>query len=195
MEESNHPGNFCSRPASIDLPDQWKIMRCSKTGTPPCLILSEDTVGAYVHYYSGRTRLCLKRDCEPCHKGQAPRWRGYLAVIVHRTRATRLLELTPSVVPEIDRWCKQRGSLRGLIITLSRKGKVANGELECVLLEKPDTVGDLPACPDVSQHLVRIWRSTHAPRPSDIAVDGRTAAQQSGLIPPASRNGRAKLAT
>lgn len=185
------PGAWTDRPAASDLPDAWKILRTGKNGTVPLYCLSPDTTGAYVHYWSGRTRLCLKSACEPCEKLNVPRWRGYLAVIVSTNRATRLLEVTPSCVLAIERQLTERGTLRGSVIQVSRKGKAANGELDLSFLPSGAYAGDLPADPDVRSHLCRIWRTTHVPLPSEIALDGRTECQSSGIIPASpSRNGK-----
>lgn len=174
-------GNWCSRPSEIDLPNPWEIYRVSARGLPSALILSHDTLGAYCHYWGGRTRLCLKDNCEPCSKGNAARWRGYIAVLIGPNRSTRLLELTPPCIPPLDRYLKEWGTLRGAICSLTRKGRTPNGQLELSFAEKPVAGVNLPANPDVAAHVVRIWRATHTPRPSELALDATTELRASGF--------------
>lgn len=162
---------FQDRPNSDDLPEQWKILRAPKKGTPRCIILDADVCGCYVHYWSGRTRPCKKVGCEICDKGQVPRWRGYLAVLTPAPSEKRLLEITPSVIVAIDRWKKQEGTLRGSIIRLTRKGNVQNGELVVEIGKQAGFDVTLPPCPNVLDILGRIWRITHAPMASEAAAD------------------------
>lgn len=201
MSNDSSGSPFTHRPKPEDMPNQWKILRAEARGTPRVLCLSEDTIGAYVHYWKGRTSLCLKDCCEACDLGQAPRWRGYVACVVANVGTKRLLELTPPCVPVIERLLKERGTLRGVVLQIKRKGGKPNGELELVASEEPSRVGDLPSCPDVSQHLLRIWKATHAPLPSERASDASAATQRGfgeellqrrSLIPLASQNGRGK---
>lgn len=181
MDPERQDGNWCNRPAEIDLPNPWEILRVGARGLPTALVLSPDTMGAYCHYWGGRTRLCLKSGCEPCSKGNVARWRGYIAVLVGINRATRLLELTPPCIPPIDRYLKEWGTLRGSIITLTRKGRIDNGQLECVFAEKPVAGNGLPADPDVAAHVVRIWRATHTPKSSELALDATSSLRESGF--------------
>lgn len=181
MSDHSLGGNWCNRPAEIDLPDPWQILRAGASGVPSALILSPDTVGAYCHYWSGRTRLCLKSACEPCARGNVARWRGYVAALVGPNRATKLLELTPTCIPPLDRYLKEWSTLRGAVVTITRKGRVKNGQLELVFAEKPVSGANLPACPDVAAHVVRIWRTTHTPKPSDLAYDASTELRRSGF--------------
>ena len=162
---------FENRPRPEDLPEQWKILRASKKGTPRCVIVDEDVLGCYVHYWSGRTRPCKRENCEICEKGQQPRWRGYLSVITPAPSQPRLLEVTPSVIGDIDRWLKQEGSLRGSLIKLTRRGNVQNGELICEIGKQAGFDVSLPPCPDVPGILARIWRLTHSALPSEAATD------------------------
>lgn len=182
MSRHDQDGEWARRPRTEDLPDQWRIMRAGAGGHPASMILSEDTVGAYTHFWGGRTRLCLKNDCEPCSKGRVPRWRGYVAVVSSKSGKFGILELTPMCVPDIERFMKERPTLRGAIITLSRKGKKENGQLECVLEWSPGNGTNLPPCPDVLRHLRRIWRLTHEPLPTEHQLDARTVLRDAGFL-------------
>jgi hypothetical protein len=166
---------FQDRPNQEDLPSSWKVLRASKKGTPTVMILSDDVTGCYVHYWHGRTRPCFRNDCEPCAMGQQPRWRGYLAVWTPKPSTGRLLEITGSVIQEIDRWLKQEGTLRASTISLSRKGNVNNGELNCKLAKPSGFAVELPPGPNVMQLLARLWKLTHDPKPSELAIDAHAA--------------------
>ena len=82
---------------------------------------------------------------------------------------------------------KEYGTLRGAIITLSRKGNVKNGEVSAVLVHKPNLGNDYPPDVDVRRHLERIWRITHSPLRTEANTDARTELRRNGLLgkPPA----------
>lgn len=191
MSDRKGSPRFTSRPSPDDLPEVWKILRATAHGTPDCLILSDDTTGAYVHYWGGRTQPCLYDCCHICFKGQQARWRGYLPVITAKVKQLRLLEITPSVVPPIDRWIKERSTLRGLVISLERKGRKPNGELVATIREAAGFAPDLPNGPNVGLVLARIWRLTHDPLASESRADGqRSARPDAGAERMASPNGK-----
>lgn len=172
MDPKPEETRFQNRPNAGDLPSAWKILRASKKGTQTLLMVSDDCTGCYVHYWSGRTRPCWKNDCYPCACGQAPRWRGYIAVLTQSPSVGRLLEITPSVINDLDRWIQQEGTLRGSLITLKRRGNVPNGELVCEVAKPTGFAATLPPEPNVVQLLSRIWRLTHSPLRSEVETDG-----------------------
>lgn len=179
---------WSNRPNPEDLPDQWKIHRASATGVQSALCLSDDVEGCYVHYWKGRTSPCFESDCVPCSNGQQPRWRGYAAVLIGPGRLTRILEFTACCVPSINRFRSEWGTLRGAVVTLTRKGRKANGELECVFGEKPVAGSNLPVAPELVPYLQRLWRATHAAKPSELSLDATTLLRGRGLVP--SSNGK-----
>lgn len=171
MAAKNEKTRFQNRPNQDDLPQSWKILRATKKGTQRVMMLADDCVGCYVHYWHGRTRPCYRNDCEPCGMGQRPRWRGYIPVWTPAPSVGKLLEITPSVVADFDRWIQTEGTLRGASVKLSRKGNVPNGELQCDIAKPTGFAVNLPPCPNTMQLLARIWKLTHAPLPSEIAAD------------------------
>jgi hypothetical protein len=179
---------WSGRPNPEDVPDQWKILRASATGLHNCLCLSDDAVGCYVHYWKGRTTACLETGCVPCLNGQVPRWRGYVAALIGPGRMTRILEVTACCVPAIDRYRAEWSTLRGALITLTRKGRKANGELECLFGEKPVASAGLPIAPELVPYLKRLWRTTHEAKPSELSLDATTTLRRAGFLP--SRNGK-----
>lgn len=179
---------WADRPNPEDLPDQWKIHRVPAGGLQSALVLSDDTSGCYVHYWKGRTTPCLDIGCVPCINGQTPRWRGYVACLIGPGRLTRILEVTACCVPAIVRYKNEWSTLRGSIISLTRKGRKANGELECVFGEKPVAGSHLPVAPELVPYLKRLWRTTHEAKPSELSLDASTVLRRAGLIP--TRNGK-----
>ena len=179
---------WATRPNPEDLPDKWKIHRVSASGLQSALVLSTDTSGCYVHYWKGRTTPCLSDGCQPCESGQVPRWRGYMAVLIGPGRLTRILEVTACCIPAIDRYSTEWGTLRGSLISLTRKGRKANGELECIFGEKPVARAGLPIAPELVPYLKRIWRATHEPKSAELSLDASTVLRRAGLIP--SSNGK-----
>lgn len=179
MKEADNGAFFTDRPKACDLPEQWKILRAKKNGTPACLIVSNDCTGCYVHYWAGRTRPCKRENCTICDQGQMPRWRGYIAVLTPSPSRGRLLEITASVVGDVDRWIKENGTIRGATISLSRKGNVANGELACKIGRPAGFTVDLPTEPDIRGILGRVWKLTHAPTRAEYPLDQSAALYRS----------------
>ncbi len=179
---SDHPEyNVARRPNAEDLPAQWKLLRCGRQKSESVMLVDEDFIGVYVHYWAGRTYPCVKDYCKPCTQNSVPRWRGYAAGITANPVRKVILEVTPSCIEEIDRVLKEKGSLRGLIARLERRNGKANGQLSIAFQSPTGFTVDLPRGPDVWGCLARIWRLTHESTLAGYEPDAAGAMAESGL--------------
>lgn len=148
---------WTNRPRPDDYSTQIQILR-SRPGKPlRALVTAADLVGAYVHYWKGRTKLCEHPNCEACDASRQPRWYGYLAVVAEATLNPAILELTPSCVPAIDRYLADHGTLRGALVKLSRANPRINARVILELSEGNLGGTALPAAPKVEAQLCKIW--------------------------------------
>jgi len=148
---------WSARPDRGENPTQLQMMRC-KPGHPlGGIVLGDEIVGAYTHYWKGRTSICLHPTCDACDALRAPRWYGYICVMAEVGKALALLELTPSCLPAIEDYLRDYGTLRGAKIVIARVNKKPNSRLQCTVTPGHFDKGVLPKSPDVKQHLCKIW--------------------------------------
>jgi len=119
----------------------------------------------------------LGRECEHCENGHKPRWCGYLAVWHQKLGVKGLLELTNIAATEIAAIAKEKGSLRGQGITLSRKNNMPNGKLNFQLHHTTLIEEQIPKSIDVALALARLWKMDaklfDAPPVKDLKIRGQ----------------------
>jgi len=131
------------------------------------LVLSEEVHGFNTHY-SGRTVPCLDStgECELCEQRRAIRWLGYVHATdpIHRVKRF-LLEFTPGVMPDIQRYVDQYRTLRGAWVELTRAKAHPTSRLVVNLVPfRECPPGELPVAGDVRQDLWRIWSGSFSER-------------------------------
>lgn len=151
------PSVFSHRPKADDMPEGHDLWRVPASGIQGLTILSHDTVGAYVHYFGGRTQPCTDVGCKACEANKQPRWRGYLFVLRGRSERTGVVELTAACMAEIDQAFSTYRTLRGCGLTLTRKGQLANGKLYADLHAPKESRVALPKAPSLEKFLAKIW--------------------------------------
>jgi len=123
------------------------------------IILSKILVSVKVHYWNKRTAPCTAPGaCEGCDiQKMKPRWKGYLAGWMPNAKDDRVLfELTRQSVEYLP-FLMESDNLRGLTITLKRKGEARNSPVICELGKPQDLGRPIPAEFDVKNALLRIW--------------------------------------
>jgi len=148
------------RPNRADKQASIPLLRSKPGRTFAALCVSPEIVGAYTHFWKGRTALCTYPECEPCHAHRAARWYGYLHVWTPATNATALLEITPSCVTPLEEYLAQFGTLRGAKITIARANHKINSRVVLTAQASAYALDKLPATLDVRAHLRRIWETT-----------------------------------
>jgi hypothetical protein len=148
---------WTNRPDRGDHPTQLQLLRCRPSHPLLAIITADDVLGAYTHYWKGRTRICTHPTCDACDAHHAPRWYGYLAVVSTAMTAPTLVEITPSCIEAIESYLHEYRTLRGAQLTLKRANPKANSRLQATLEPSAYRDGKLPAAPDVRAQLERIW--------------------------------------
>lgn len=149
----------CSRPPEDLQRTSYRILRAPPTGELNGISLSPEIYGVQTHYHLGRTRPHTEPICQPCEEGQAPRWQGYLALMLTRSRDLCLLEFTAAPTAPLLEYLDHHGTLRGANVTAYRMGNRSNGRV-CIRVARGDL--DLyaaPPAPDIAAILARIWQT------------------------------------
>jgi hypothetical protein len=147
-----------SRPPEDLQRTSYRILRAPPQGELTGLSLSPAIHGVMTHYHMGRTRPHTEPCCLPCEEGQAPRWQGYLALLLTRSRDLCLLEFTAAPTAPLLEYFDHHGTLRGAQLTSYRMGNRPNGRV-CIRVARGDLdMFAAPAAPDVQAILNRIWQ-------------------------------------
>jgi len=124
------------------------------------IVTTDDIVGAYTHFWKGRTTICTFPECDACDHHRTPRWYGYLAIIAEATKVPAIIELTPTCIPPVEEYLAEYGTLRGATVTLQRANKKINSRVLCTLRPSGYDKGVLPQPVNVRAHLAKIWELT-----------------------------------
>lgn len=141
------------------------IVRCNAKNNyrVRAVIVSSQHYGTNTHY-SGRTVPCLApvRPCKFCDDKRAVRWLGYVHATDPVYRVKRfLLELTPGVVPTIQRYVDQFGTLRNSYVELTRSTPHPTARLQIELTPHAGcTPGELPVEGNIADDLWRLWNGS-----------------------------------
>ena len=162
---TTRPDRECTRHA---LP----LKRCLPAKPISGIVLSPEIVGAYLHYWRGRTTPCAAPNCDACANNHAPRWYGYLEMWSPTTAARVLFEITPACVDAIADYVATHGTTRGAQLTLARATKKPNSRLTAEIKEGNYAADRLPTASDVAAHLTHIWETHHAPPGESSTVAG-----------------------
>jgi hypothetical protein len=162
-----------SRPDRDQHTNTTPLHRSKPGRTITALIASADLVGAYTHFWKGRTSICTYPACEPCSTSRSARWYGFLHIWSPETNASGILELTPSCLPAVDDWLEKFGTLRGAKICVSRASHKINSRVIATLKASPYALEKIPPALDLIAQLSRMWEVTR-----DTAADADDDAQK-----------------
>ncbi len=145
------------RPPLDQLRTAYRIVRAPSQGELHGLILSDQIHGVQTHFYKGRTRPHTQPYCEACDDGHGPRWQGYLAILLTRSKDLALFEFTgPASAPLVEYTDSNKG-LRGAVMRAYRMSPKPNARV-CIRLERGDVdLYHAPPAPNVAEILDRIW--------------------------------------
>lgn len=174
---------FSRRPSEARPARRWDIVRVKAGKAIMGVMLGHDVVGAYTHWWGGRTVPCNGPDCSPCSKNVELRWHGYLPLYSLKTRDTSIVEFTEACVEVIDRWFSEHRTLRGCVIEIHRPGAKANGELRAKVYDGPLAKAVLPESPQVEEILMRMWGQTALKKRKQAAAAAGESVHISKLLP------------
>lgn len=133
------------------------IRRTPAAGVLAAVITSPDMLGAYTHYYGGRTVPCARPDCKACADGLPYRWHGYVSAWDLRTAEHVLLEVTAAGAEPLVEYHRSHGTLRGCEIRASRPTKRHNGRVAIHTRPYDLKTARLPREPNLLAVLAHLW--------------------------------------
>ena len=161
-------------PSDADFTSEWRILRTPTNGRSVKIIIhSADMLGMRTHHWMRRTGPCFETNCEPCQRGQASRWYGYILGALESGERV-IFEFPPPAGKQLDAAFQKYGTMRGLCIIASRTTEKFNAKVhiqERGLWNQTPSIKDVPETWPV---LARIWGLTIMP----AGVVGPMQAQQ-----------------
>ena len=149
--------SWSNRPTRGEVTTATKLVRAKPGKAIGGICLSEDLVGAYTHYWQGRTRICEGQGCEACESNRAARWYGYVAIMHETSKEVAILELTAGTIGAIDTHLKRYGSLRGARISVKRAGAKINSKIIATIEQTTIQSVELAPGPCVEMILSKMW--------------------------------------
>jgi hypothetical protein len=169
-----HAATFFSNTPDVEAqPIGIPIRRTPVSGSAGGIILSDDILGCYTHFWQGRTRPCAGPACNICAEGIARRWHAWFVTKNKHDSHQFLVEVPAGPALALAAWRKENFTLRGWLIKLSRANKKVNGR---VIIEMSGPKVDsmlLPPCPDVPGLLLRMWQVKNGQAVIDIIDEPR----------------------
>lgn len=133
------------------------IRRTPPSGTLAAVITSSDMLGAYTHYFGGRTTPCARPDCRACAEGLPYRWHGYVAAHDLKSGEHILFEITAAGAEPLAEYHTHHGTLRGCELRASRPSKRPNGRVAIITRPYDLKQGRIPREPDLIACLAHLW--------------------------------------
>lgn len=156
-------------------PQTLELLRVQPGKPLIAIITCKINVGAYTHYWRGRTVQCTGPEDEPCQAGRIARWYGYLSVWAPKTSRQALFEITPPCVGAIKDHVRIYGTLRCAKATLARKTWKNNSTVTLTLEPGPFDSSKLPTEPDIQRQLEHMWEIK--------TTDAANSFQQATVLP------------
>jgi hypothetical protein len=154
------------RPESLNLPDlPLRRLRASEqiTGT----ITSNQALRVITHFYGARTLPCIGDGCPGCAAHRERRREGYFSIETHAGHLHGILGVTDGAMLNLSDKAPDWNHLRGLEITVRRKGKKVNGRVNIDVHGLTLETQRLPPAPDLKRHMFHIWGLDSEQMPED----------------------------
>jgi len=164
---------FRNRPSEDAGPIGIPIVRTPIKGKAGGIILSDDAVGCWTHFWQGRTRPCTDIACVLCADGNARRWHSWVVTKNASDKQLFIVEVPAAPALALAEWRDEHGTLRGWKIQLERLGGKANGRVRIAMAGPKAESAMLPACPDLPALLLKMWQIKSGPPAIDILDEPR----------------------
>lgn len=158
--DRNYRDDWNTLPGKPDDTRAWPIMRVGTKGVSRLVIVSNELIGRFTHYWKGRTQPCLTDVCEACANGQAARWYGWLAVISETSGAKAIVEITYQGYVSVADTITFADTLRGRGMAIRRIPAKPNGKMRVEIRPHKTVPIELPNEPDIRAILERMWQAT-----------------------------------
>jgi hypothetical protein len=117
-------------------------------------------LSVWCHFMSGRTLPCVDKNCPGCAANRRQIRECYVSLYLTNERQHIITVLTPGAELALTDLAPNMSATRGLIITIQRDGKRANGRLRVVVTGDTVNGTQLPPAPDLKAHMYVIWGLT-----------------------------------
>jgi hypothetical protein len=127
-------------------------------GRVDAVILSDWALGWPLHWFRGRTfpHWASRDQCEGCRMGQLPRWTAWVHGLVIPTQRPYIVMISSEGWLGCPDLIARQGQLRGVTISLRRRGPSRQSPVQCLVLGTRAPAG-LPPATDVRISLSRYW--------------------------------------
>jgi len=137
---------------------QIKFIKPAKQGRIAVVLLSEKYFACFVHFVEGRTIACTATNCKWCAKGRRARWRYFVEAQTILTKTRGIIELGQRAGKVLEELLAERGTLRGVMAVLERKGESENAQIVLTNITTAETNG-LPSESDWLGLLLSMWHA------------------------------------
>lgn len=134
-----------------------RLLRTPTAGKLHLVVTSDQMLGCWTHYYSGRTNPCTGPGCEPCEHGASSRWHAYLSAYDPPTDEHLLFECTAAAAEVFAAYRAKHGTLRGCEFVAQRVQRRANARVHIICKPANLQVVNLPAEANVQAALCHLW--------------------------------------
>lgn len=161
----------------------YKLLRCPPGKSLRCIVLSRFPIGCDLHFWKGRSTPCKHGDCEACHGGNRPRWKGYVFVKSLQTNSVAIMEYTARAHEAITAFLTTYPNLRGAKMGITRTGNRQNSPILITFDEGRSDEVLLPDPEDLQGTLERMWEIVQQPLPFNVEEPNRFATMINGRKP------------
>jgi len=166
--------------SGFDLPpgaEPWSDFHWFQASTKGVLILvflSSEPIWYTGHYVSGRMAPCAGGGCDYCATGIGAQVRYCVACADTTTRRTGLIEFGRSNGLLLRDWMARTGSLRGMVIEVSKHSKNVQSRTEVRYIDMPcEPWYNTIETPDVSTALFLTWHKAGFRMPEELVESSR----------------------
>lgn len=144
-------------PSDSDFSSEWRMLRTPTNGrTLKLIVHSADMLGMRTHHWQRRTGPCYDVNCEPCARGQASRWYGY--VLGQLESGERVIfEFPPPAGKQLDEIFQKYGTMRGVCVIASRTCEKFNAKVHLQDKGIWSQAHTIKLVPETWPVLARIW--------------------------------------
>lgn len=131
----------------------------SPKGDLVLVMLGDQPVWYLGHYVGGRMAACVGSGCDYCATGIGSQVRFCMSCAEVATRRTGLIEFGKGNGEMIGDWARRQGTLRGLVIEVSKHTKSRQSRTEVRHVSSPAEPWFLPLeVPDIALALYLTWQ-------------------------------------
>lgn len=148
---------FTPSPPPRKITHHIDLVRCGPKQLGPLLVTSHTFGGTQVYFLRGRTQPHGEETCEGCDLKIRHNWYGWLSCWHAEKRCNVIVEVTDRCSEAINQYITDYGTIRGAMLTLSRKNGKFNGAMSASLLPSTLKPADIPEPCDVQLHMDELW--------------------------------------